>query len=388
MDENDMSIANQSMPRDLPVLHKKLLSQPALSPSRSKTVPATSVAEMKSPLPKSKPKQRYLKRGTGLQTRLAAAKQKHYVPKGGFIKCQAEDEAVQQPHAPASSLSRDSDGLQQAGKHSMPAVWPQLAHPSSAHAEEPSPPAHRQHDQAGMAHRQSQGNSQPYTNGADQEAEMDADTALVHFPGTAQQSRQGHGNGQQSFEPYISAHHPTAAPHVLKGGRSLQQQDRPHADCSMHNDPLQAAYMQSNADNGAAPVDWQLQQAAEVKLDMAQLTYATFCNVALLCTSQLSHIESDCQIFVCTGIGAGRVQSFGTADHSRLRHVSQRVSCFPVCDHRHAQPQCWLESRHTYATSVSAQNASSANVSIKHSISGASTGSAPDAVAIPCQSGC
>ncbi len=266
MDENDMSIANQSMPRDRPVLHRKLLTQPALSPSRSKTVPATSAAEMTSPLSKSKPKQRYLKRGTGLQTRLAAAKQKRYVPRGGFIKGQAEDETVQQPHAPASSLSHDSNGLQQAGKHSMPAVWPQLAHPSSAHAEEPSPPAHRQHDQAGMAHRHPQGNSQPYTYAAYQEAEMDADTALVHFPGAAQQSRQAQGNDQQPFEPYISAHQPTVAPHVLKGGRSLQQQDRPHADCSVHHDPLQAAYMQSSADNGAAPVDWQLQQAAEVKV--------------------------------------------------------------------------------------------------------------------------
>ncbi|KAL0022199.1 hypothetical protein WJX77_005364 [Trebouxia sp. C0004] len=258
-----MSIANQSLPRDLPVLHKKLLLQPAVSPSRSKTVLATSVAETKTPLPKSKPKQRYLKRGTGLQTRLAAAKQKRYVPKGGFIKGQAENETVQQPHAPASSLSRDSDGLQQGGKHSMPAGWPQLTHPSSARAKEPSPPAHRQHDQAGMVHRHSQGNSQPYTYAADQEPEMDADTALVHFPGTAQQSRQAQGNGRQPFEPYISAHQHTAAPHVLKSGRSSQQQDRPHAEGSMHNDPLQAAYMQSSADNGAAPVDWQLQQAAE-----------------------------------------------------------------------------------------------------------------------------
>lgn len=265
MDENDMSIANQNRVRDLPVLHKKLLSQPALSPSRSKTVPATSATEMKSPVSKPKPKQRYLKRGTGLQTRLAAAKQKRYVPKGGFIKGQAEDEAVQQPYVPASSLPRDSGGLEQAGQHSMPAVWPQLADPSSVNAEEPSPPPHRQYGQAGMAHRQSQENSQPYAHAADQEAEMDADTALVHFPGTAPQSRQGHDKGQQQFEPYICAHHPTAASHGLKGGRSLQQQDRPHADLSMQNDPLQAAYMQSSADNGVAPVDWQLQQAAEVK---------------------------------------------------------------------------------------------------------------------------
>lgn len=263
MDENDMSIANQSMPRDRPVLHKKLSTQPALSPSRSKTVPATSAAEMKSPLSKSKPKQRYLKRGTGLQTRLAAAKQKRYVPRGGFIKGQAEDEAVQQPHAPASSLSHDSNGLQQAGKR-MPAVWPQLAHPSSAQAEEPSPLANRQHDQAGMVHRRLQGNSQLYTYAADQEAEMDADTALVHFPGTAQHSRQEHGDGQQPYEPYISAHQPAAASQGFKGSRSLQQQDRPHAEGSMHNDILQAAYMQSSADNGIAPSDWQLQQAAEV----------------------------------------------------------------------------------------------------------------------------
>ena len=307
MDENDMSIANQSMPRDLRVLHKKLLSQPALSPSRSKTVPATSAAEMKSPLSKSKPKQHYLKRGTGLQTRLAAAKQKRYVPKGGFIKGQAEDEAVQEPYAPASSLARDSDGLQQVGKHSMPAVWPQLAHPSSAHAEEPRPLAHRRHDQAGMAHRQSQGNSQPYTYAADQEAEMDADSALVHFPGTAEQSRQTQGNDQQQFEHYISAHQPTPAPHVLKGGRSLQQQGRRHGDCSMHDDPLQAAYMPSSADNGAAPVDWQLQQAAEVNFLQSRACICNFCNVALLCTSQLSHIDNECQTFVCTGLGAGRI---------------------------------------------------------------------------------
>ena len=39
----------------------------------------------------------------------------------------------------------------------------------------------------------------------------------------------------------------------------------------MHNDPLQAAYMQSSADNGAAPVDWQLQQAAEVKVSYCAL---------------------------------------------------------------------------------------------------------------------
>ncbi len=280
MDENDMSIANQSMPRDRPVLRMKLLSQPALSPSRSKTVPATSATEMKSPLSKSKPKQLYLKRGTGLQARLAAAKQKRYVPKGGFIKGQAEDEAVQQPHAPASSLSHDSVGLQQAGKHSVPAVWPQLAHPSSEHAEEPSPLAHSQHDQAGMAHRQLQGNSQLYTYAADQEAEMDADTALVHFPGTSQQSRQEHGDGQQPFEPYISAPQHTAAPHVLKqGGRSLQQQ----ADCSMHNDPLQAAYMQSSAGNGAAPVDWQLQQAAEVNFLHSRACTCNFwpCNLTV-----------------------------------------------------------------------------------------------------------
>ena len=348
MDENDMSIANQSMPRDLPVLHKKLLSQPALSPSRSKTVPATSAAEMKSPLSKSKPKQRYLKRGTGLQTRLAAAKQKRYVPRGGFIKGQAEDEAVQQSQAPASSMSRDINGFQQAGKHSMPAIWPQLAHPSSAHDEKPSPPAHRQHDQAGMAHRQLQMNSQLYTYAADQEAEMDADTALVHFPGTAQQSRQEHGDGQQPTEPYISAHQPAAASHVLKGGRNLQQQDRPDAGCSMQNDALQAAYMQSNADNGAASVDWQLQQAAEVNI--TELLYARFCNVALLCTHHLSHIGS--RNVVCTGLGAGRVQSFGKADHSRRRHVSQGVSCILVCSHRQAQPHCWLESRHAYADPV------------------------------------
>lgn len=257
MAENDMNIANQNTLRDLPT-QAKVLPQPTFSLSNTSGAvePTRASEEWPPPQARSKPKQTYLKRGTGLHNRLVAAKQKRYVPKGGFIKGQGDDDAAKQGDE-SDELNNCSD-LGQAAGQPVPITWPQGSYSSLAPSEKPEQLPYQvshslhQHDHAGVVLRQQPlGPPQPYTTPADTEAELDADSALVQFPADVLQSRQADGT-------------------------KSQLQNRLHDESDEYQRSLQTEHANSGADPPGASADWQLQQAAEVN-------YTIFLHMVMLC---------------------------------------------------------------------------------------------------------
>lgn len=249
-----MSYANGNASRGVLASGKASFLQSATSPKKAPAL-ATLTDTARSPLvSKSKPKQPYLKRGTGLQNRLVAAKQKRYIPKGGFIKGQTEEEGgqLQNPQAVNAEHITHSTALssEQNKPHYDDLPRPvfgasRLAGSSSEAGEQDmtseGKPAPHNHDYGQFAHRHQAhgfGAAQFHAN-ADIEAELDADTALVHFPHQAHtgQGRQAHGNyDKQHFQESCESED------VLQN--SMGNLARPHAPVNVP--------------------DWQVQQAAEV----------------------------------------------------------------------------------------------------------------------------
>lgn len=251
-----MSFANGNANRGVLAYGKADLVQSATSPKKAPAL-ATLTDTARSPLVnRSKPKQPYLKRGTGLQNRLVAAKQKRYIPKGGFIKGQTEDEGGQLrnpgavnaehiTHSTAWSSHQNKPHYDDLSREVFEAS--RFAGSSSEAGEQymtsEAKPAPHNHDYGQFAHRQQAdgfGAAQFHAN-ADVEAELDADTALVHFPHQAhtEQGRQAHGNyHKQHFQESCESED------VLQN--SMSSLARPHAPANVP--------------------DWQVQQAAEVCL--------------------------------------------------------------------------------------------------------------------------
>ena len=195
-----MSFANENISRGLPAYHKAEPLQIARSPARkAQAFTVTKSDEPRSPLvSRSKPKQSYLKRGTGLSNRLSASKHKRYVPKGGFIKGQTEEDA-RQPQTQGPDPASNIADMQQAVHEDVlqPDNFPrrlsanskpsgssmsgasthnlrQSSHPLQENSFAMS--GHADHVERGF------GAAQFHALAADTEPELDADTALVHYP--------------------------------------------------------------------------------------------------------------------------------------------------------------------------------------------------------------
>ena len=266
MAENVMSFANENATRGMPAYGKAGSMQSAKSPTRVQAVPVTHNDATRSPLMnRSKTKQPFLKRGTGLQNRLTAAKHKRYVPKGGFIKGQTEDEGFQQQdtrtvdaaHSPhTTALPSQQHQLQ---RHDLPREMFEAANSagSSSAAEQhmaieakPAPPKHGYGRFAPPPQAGGFSAVQFYAN-ADTEAELDADTALVHFPHD-NPGRQAQGKyNEERFQGYYNSEELQQMPE-----RSTQ---KPVAELK-HLNSLAGPHA------AAGVPDWQMQQAAEVCL--------------------------------------------------------------------------------------------------------------------------
>lgn len=286
MAENDMNYANKDMSKGLPQLYRKVLAQPALSPSKStQAVSHVHSAEARPPLrSKAKPKQPYLKRGTGLQNRLDATKQRRYVPKGGFIKGRAEDEtgrqqavylpdtAYDQSKAPLSCRHTSTLELAKQSNNLFAQPISQSVFAGAAPAEADDQPSqqsgcdvyHHGDKLILLQPHNMQDSSHSYPSVADTETELDADTALVHFPGgeSTAHSRQPH-DSQLSDQHYLSEQQSADAAQLPNRSGSAQQQSRFQCNVDFDNSPGQ-----QGTDNVLstipAAVGWQLQQAAEV----------------------------------------------------------------------------------------------------------------------------
>ena len=281
MAENVMSFANGNANRGVLAYGKADLLQSATSPKKAPAL-ATLTDTARSPLVnRSKQKQPYLKRGAGLQNRLVAAKQKRYIPKGGFIKGQTEEEGgqLQNPRAATAEHITHSTALssQQSTPHynDMPREVfgaARFAGSSSETGEQymtsEAKPAPHNHDYGRFARPHQAdgfGPAQFHAN-ADIEAELDADTALVHFPHQAhtEQGRQADGSSdKQRFQ-------------------ENRESEDVHQNCM------------SSLARPHAPVnvpDWQVQQAAEVCLLFSTMLHRlqSFCLVSTAAVHQSLH---------------------------------------------------------------------------------------------------
>lgn len=295
MAENVMSFANENAPRGLPIYHKSDSSQSVKSPTkRSQAVVLNKNAEARTPLRnRTKPKQPYLKRGTGLQNRLVAAKHKRYVPKGGFIKGQVEEEESQ-PQRP-NILAADTDTCAaQANRHKvlqpddLPAevLTRSMLATTNIYGAEQHTSSPTRHSLQGLGNAVS-GYADHAHNGFDAaqfcasagdiETEMDADTALIHFPDGAQhvQGKQAQHSPQQPFHSHLAANE-AADLSQLPSNRQASQflMQAPGSQADRHNLP-------------DVP-DWQMQQAAEVISCTAFLSY----HIIPLCALKLpQHLQ-------------------------------------------------------------------------------------------------
>ena len=271
MTENIMLYANQVPSSDK-------LSQYKPQPGKSlfqrsdgfDTTPSAQSSDQiptQSSVPVKKPKQPFLKRGTGLQTRIAATKQRRYVPKGGFVKGQNDSEEqtainklTAQPiqhaghyhrtqHPAHTPLQSTSETLQQAEGHDLTET--------SSSQMQPGWPAQ---DWASLQSQQFKRAAGKAGADSDLEAEMDADSALVHFPSRpgTQASQKLPSNREQTLQSNF------LAPQALQ-----------HLHVPIHNQNDNASMTSStraslsqlhplNPSIGAAASEWQLQQAAEV----------------------------------------------------------------------------------------------------------------------------
>ena len=268
MAENVMTFANENPTRGARAFGKAGALQSTKSPKRS--VAALAVADTtRSPLlNKSKPKQSYLKRGTGLQNRLTAAKHKRYVPKGGFIKGQTEDEGGQVHNARAVDAEYSTNNpafpsqQNQPHRHGLPRELfeasrsagsrSKVAQQCMANEASLAPQEHSYAQTSPLHQSDSFGIAQFHAN-ADLETELDADTALVHFPhgGHNDEDRQAHNKDDEQC--FHEQHYPDELqqmPERQSTQSSVAGQDHLH-----------------NLAGQLAPTgvpDWQVQQAAEV----------------------------------------------------------------------------------------------------------------------------
>lgn len=263
-----MSFANEnSSSRSFSAYDKAGFLHSAKSQTKAQPVLAAKTDTARSPLVnKFKPKQPYLRRGTGLQNRLTAAKHRRYVPKGGFIKGQVEDEECQLENAKTDAVvdsnnPTTSNYPSQPQHHSMPGkfVESKCAGSSSQVTGLPmaSEAAHAQHEHsyARFVHP-SQANSfgiAQFHASADTEAELDADTALVHFPHGARDVQDRQAQDDHS-ERHFESHFQPEGQQPLPGRQSNQ-----FAAGVRHVDVSASGQL---AATGVS--DWQVQQAAEV----------------------------------------------------------------------------------------------------------------------------
>ena len=261
-----MNLANQ-----LDWTGQALLGSKAQTSSPFKTVRLSTITqsvEPRSPLQsKGKPKQPYLKRGTGLQNRLTAAKQKRYVPKGGFIKGQNESEpAVEQDLQPPNISSGHGSRSFQDSSRAL-STPKGLSSPARSVAKAPELPLcqngvmHRQHVAGQAWQRQSQQhNTQDAGSTHHMDNELDADTSLVHFPSSnADVARPSQTAFQQSH--LQMSQQPSNVLHC--GVSEHLQQSEPYSADDWHDH--QADYAASALHAMPSPAgNWQSQQAAEV----------------------------------------------------------------------------------------------------------------------------
>lgn len=207
----------------------------------------------------SKSKQPFLKRGTGLQTRIEATRRKRYVPKGGFVKGQTDGDEQSTARPPLLQP------LSQASHHHQPLYQAQA--PSPQWAEDYDwPPATATSDaqpQQWMPLQQQIAKSAVTTALAehDLEAEMDADSALVHLPSRpgTQASSQPPSNQKQMLQGNFIAPHASQHLQLPMHSEGIGTEDtRPSVSTS--STQLQP----SRADVNSAATEWQLQQATEV----------------------------------------------------------------------------------------------------------------------------
>ena len=278
MAENVMSFANENVTRGVLAYGKAGAMQSAKSPKRAQAVPATFADATRSPLMnKSAPKQPYLKRGTGLQNRLTAAKHKRYIPKGGFIKGQIEDEGIQQQNTRAAdaehsthttSTSSQQNHLQ---RHDLPRemldaakfAGSGLAVEQYVASQAKAAPLKQDYGQFTLPRQAGGFSAAHFHANADTEAELDADTALVHFPHDDQGKQAQEHYDEQRFQ---DCRHP----------EELQQ----IPDRRTQKSVAELKHFNSLAGPHTAKgvPDWQVQQAAEVCLTtMIQLQ--SFCLV-------------------------------------------------------------------------------------------------------------
>lgn len=319
-----MSFANENVTRGTLAFDKAGSKQSARSPKRAQAVRATHTDTTKSPLmSRSKPKQPFLRRGTGLQNRLTSAKHKRYVPKGGFIKGQAEGEGVQLQDASAADTEDRthttalSSQQNQSQRHDRPKEMFEAADvaESSSAAEQymasEAKPASPKHGYGRFAppHQADGFSAAQFHTNADTEAELDADTALVHFPLDDQGRRAQANYKQQGFQDSFNP-------------KELQQMP----EISTQKSVAELNHLNSLAGPHAATgvPDWQVQQAAEVCLGVPTMSHQlqSFCLVSIAALQQSLHSQplakSAVVRFCCllSGNGTGGIQGLRAADNS------------------------------------------------------------------------
>ena len=219
---------------------------------------------------RQKPKQPFLRRGTGLQTRREATKQRRYVPRGGFVKDQADaDEqpmTTTVPLQPRQHTSRQGQGLQLMHKTTLSANS-SLQHAGNGdwHAPNTTPSCAEQTTWTAQGRVLSQLDQAIPAFGAtsadcDHEAEMDADSALVHFPSkpSRTENRQLPLHQQQSLQSKFLAPQALQHLHLPMHTEAISESAAPSVRASLSQSQL------SSSSAAPAKSEWQLQQATEV----------------------------------------------------------------------------------------------------------------------------
>lgn len=263
-----MSFANENARSRSDSAYDKAGLRSAKSQTKTEPALAAKIDSARSPLVnKLKPKQPYLRRGTGLQSRLTAAKNRRYVPKGGFIKGQAEDAERQLDNAEidvdfnTSNLATSKHPNQPGHQAMLGKLVESTCAASGSSSQVPelciaSEASHiqREHSYTQLAHphhANSFGFAQ-FQASADVEAELDADTALVHFPHgahDAQDMQAQDRHGEQQFESQFQT----------EGQQQLSGRQGNQSAAGVRHHDVSAG---QPAESGVS--DWQVQQAAEV----------------------------------------------------------------------------------------------------------------------------
>lgn len=284
MSENIMLYANQLHPSKR---HQEEDFRPAvrnsqpLAKSGSQTCPETSPAQPDRTVAGRRRKQPFLRRNTGLQKRLDLTQQRRYVPKGGFVKGETEQDsppAVQPSIADRAQHSQNNpralqlvlQAQQTAPVHQQDGQGPARA---SALVQESQPQrsmaAGTAYDQNAPEWNKSPGQdmtastADPQEHASpDHEAEMDADSALVHFPSRlrTQQSMQAPPHKPLMLQSSFPA--PKTSQHLHLPVQS--QEPSPEGVHSIRSSHSHLQLSRSSLIAQHASQGWQLQQATEV----------------------------------------------------------------------------------------------------------------------------